>query len=412
MSLLSCLVLLWFSAFSARAPHIGPPVWMELTVADETLTLSLAGEPKALLVLLGEDLELVGPLDDSEMKRVEEAFEALFEEQRPLHIDGVPQRGALSEIVIPDDDAEEDDWLVVNAHYAVELEQPARSVGVQWNRYDGAVYQGEQFIPLTVLSGRSVRGQALLHPEEPEYIWHPDPDNGNREPRLITGFTVQPVARVIELPVLSIGIVLGAIALFVLSSRGQRSRPMLRTSAFVALLTAAGVHDMGRVTLSSPFENKVVIPSQAEALAIFESLHQNIYAAFMADTENEIYELLAVSVDASLLDELYGDIYESLILREQGGAICSIEGVEGGVGQAILPREEDALPIYQVDWSWQVNGVVSHWGHLHRRRNEYVGQYEVGHDGQAWKITGVDILEHKRIDLPDPVIQIDDSNSE
>jgi hypothetical protein len=148
----------------------------------------------------------------------------------------------------------------------------------------------------------------------------------------------------------------------------------------------------------------VARPSPEEARAIFETLHRGIYDAFSAETEDEIYDRLAVSVDRSLLDDLYGEIYESLILREQGGAVCSIESVEVLDGEVHLPTDPDAPPGFQVDWTWQVNGVVSHWGHLHHRRNEYEALYTVGHDGTAWRITGVDVLEHRRIDLPDPVL--------
>ena len=55
----------------------------------------------------------------------------------------------------------------------------------------------------------------------------------------------------------------------------------------------------------------------ADARAVFEALHRNLYRAFEADTEDEIYDVLKQSVDASLLQEVYLDIYESLILREQ-----------------------------------------------------------------------------------------------
>ena len=56
-------------------------------------------------------------------------------------------------------------------------------------------------------------------------------------------------------------------------------------------------------------------------------------------------DLLAVSVDAALLDELYADIYESLVMRDQGGAVCRVREVEklGGHVES-LPDEASLLP--------------------------------------------------------------------
>ena len=41
---------------------------------------------------------------------------------------------------------------------------------------------------------------------------------------------------------------------------------------------------------------------------------------------------------------------------------------------------------------------VAHWGHIHRRLNEYRAVYSVQHDGRSWKIAGVDVREHSRVE--------------
>src|SRR5690606_15942160 len=118
------------------------------------------------------------------------------------------------------------------------------------------------------------------------------------------------------------------------------------------------------------------VPSEGEALELFATLHRNVYEAFEGRTEQEIYDLLAVSVAPWLLDELYGEIYESLLMRREGGAVCEIEKLdvrqrEARLDEGIEPwdrvdeRFEDA-PAFTVLWEWDVHGVVSHWGHVHR----------------------------------------------
>ena len=69
----------------------------------------------------------------------------------------------------------------------------------------------------------------------------------------------------------------------------------------------------------------MLVLGSAHLLRVPHISDRNIYGAFDAASEDEIYDLLATSVDTALLDELYGEIYESLILRSEGGAVCRIE---------------------------------------------------------------------------------------
>ena len=43
-------------------------------------------------------------------------------------------------------------------------------------------------------------------------------------------------------------------------------------------------------------------------------------------------------------------------------------------------------------------GSVGHWGHIHIRKNEYEANVTVEPVQGAWKITGLELLEEKRID--------------
>ena len=90
-----------------------------------------------------------------------------------------------------------------------------------------------------------------------------------------------------------------------------------------------------------------------------------MYDAFSARSESEVYDILAVTVDAEILDELYAEVYESLILRDEGGAVSKVEGID--VLERDVALDADGAPAFDVDWSWRVHGLVSHWGHLHRR---------------------------------------------
>jgi hypothetical protein len=43
-------------------------------------------------------------------------------------------------------------------------------------------------------------------------------------------------------------------------------------------------------------------------------------------------------------------------------------------------------------------GTVGHWGHIHIRQNQYEANIIVEPVDGAWKITGLEVLEEKRID--------------
>ena len=408
-------LLLWLatcSAGPAPVPHLGPPIWAELSIEEEQVTFTLSGEPTALGLLLGSEIDLVGPLDAEELSAARAVFEELLEREAPLSLGGVPVTGELREFEVPNDDFESSGWLIVNARYVVDLEFAPRDIGVRWSTYEGALWQGENFIPLTILRGRRVAGQALLYPEEPQYVWHPEALEDSSRGRTMNAIVVEREPELWTLPLLSIGLAATAVLLFVGSRKALKRRAAVSGVAFVLLLASATLHETGTISFRSPLESVVAQPSPDQALAIFESLHRNIYDAFLAETEDEIYDLLEVSVDAALLDELYGEIYESLILREQGGAVCAIESISNASGSVVIPTESDSPLHFQVDWTWEVNGLVSHWGHMHRRRNEYEADYTVGPDGVSWKIQGVDVREHRRVDLPDPTISLEGASTD
>jgi hypothetical protein len=48
---------------------------------------------------------------------------------------------------------------------------------------------------------------------------------------------------------------------------------------------------------------------------------------------------------------------------------------------------------------WTAFGTVGHWGHIHGRENLYDALISVGIVDGTWKITNLELLEEKRIDV-------------
>jgi hypothetical protein len=116
-----------------------------------------------------------------------------------------------------------------------------------------------------------------------------------------------------------------------------------------------------------------------------------------AKSEGEIYDLLSVSVERPILDGLYGDIYESLVLRDQGGVIARVEDVDVQ-DVAIAFPENDSTSLFTATATWLLKASVSHQGHTHQRQNLYRAEVVLRHDGTAWRIASVTMLERKRLD--------------
>lgn len=131
------------------------------------------------------------------------------------------------------------------------------------------------------------------------------------------------------------------------------------------------------------------------ARSVLTSLHANIYNAFEYTSESDIYDALALSVDGSLLDELYQQVYTSLIQAEQDGMVGVVTDLEPLDFQ--LNRLDEANA-FDATLSWRVDGTVYHWGHTHTRTNEYQAQFTVAPTDEGWRITSQRIINQRRID--------------
>ena len=46
---------------------------------------------------------------------------------------------------------------------------------------------------------------------------------------------------------------------------------------------------------------------------------------------------------------------------------------------------------------WNVMGSVGHWGHIHRRTNQYEARFTVRAVDGVWKITSLELLQERRL---------------
>jgi len=360
-------LLLWVPLALAH-PHTAPAAWCDIEIADREVALVLTVRRGVLGPWVGLDLAQDLPPVDEALRR---SLGAVFMLKNVLSVDGERRSPEVESIEIPEDldDPKQEEYLRIRL--VTPCRTPPRRVTLVWRTFRGADWQREPLVPGVATSGAQKQVFAFSA-TEPEFTWHAPVVRppGPPPPAVRTG----PAARV---PFLSLGLLAVAAAAAVLL---RRRKPLA-----VAMVLAGGV--------SAAFAWPTRPP--ADARAVFEALHRNLYRAFEADTEDEIYDVLKQSVDASLLQEVYLEIYESLILREQGGVITEVERVEVVDGE-VLPG--GSAHEFRVAWRWRVHCSVSHWGHVHRRINAYAADYTVRDDGSSWKIAAVAVREYERVD--------------
>ena len=135
---------------------------------------------------------------------------------------------------------------------------------------------------------------------------------------------------------------------------------------------------------------------EEDAAVVLHSLLKNVYRAFDFREEEVVYDKLAMTVSGDLLVDIYLQNRKSLEIQRAGGAQAKVQTIEIlGVTTQGSDKNSRALDF---NASWTVLGTVGHWGHVHARKNQYEAIVTVEPVEGAWKITGLELIEEKRVD--------------
>jgi len=176
--------------------------------------------------------------------------------------------------------------------------------------------------------------------------------------------------------------------------RSKSIRPQLVTGTVLlaaTLVLSPFMHvSIGRPAIMTPKLGKTV------ATELMQSLLKNVYRAFDFRREEDVYDKLAVSVSGDLLSEVYLQNRKSFAVQRAGGAQAKVKEVEI-LEVAMQPHPDRPLAL-TFKSTWTALGTVGHWGHVHMRKNQYEANLTVEPVDGVWKITGLEMIEEKRID--------------
>jgi hypothetical protein len=378
-------------AAATRAAHPGPSIWGSITLLDDHVRFVIEGAADPFRTCFRLPHLPLGPLDAAASAANRAAIESFVANDLKFALDGELATPAIEEIWVQDGIEREMSWKSTRLALRYPAARLPSRVTLVWPRFEG---EGVDYFSTTIKVGEQGPPRMFtLLPDEPEHTWYADAARPRR-----ASAPPAPLPRTTELPLPSLALLAAAIASLVAAARARSVAIPLVTCA-VALLAAVALHDRGRVAVRSPFATRVPLPSVDQAKQIVAALNEDVYRAFEAQSEDAIYDALARSVDAGLLDELYGQVFESLVLAEEGGAMCSVDQIDVlDAAIDLASFESGDEPRFAADWHWQVQGSVAHWGHVHRRLNEYRARFTLRHDGEGWKIAAIAVAEQRRVE--------------
>jgi hypothetical protein len=373
----------WVRAADA---HVPPAVFCKLAVTDVQVEFRVVASFKVFQNWYGIDpnsLASDGALTADQHAAVLAKMNAWLR----VEIDGEAGTGTLHDTKIERFQDHLQDWQFVHVRMTFAAPQPPGRVTFQWTNYDtGADYY---FYEIDAeLDAYEESYYPLFRAGEPEFTWHRPRETRKPEPPVLPP---PPVAPHMQVPLLSLGLLLAVLAgaLFV---PGRTTPRRLALALAVGVVVALPLQGVGRVSVPLPGDAQLTRPSDEQALSIFAALHHGIYTAVGGANEDEIYDALAKSVTGPLLETLYLDINQSMILHDEGGVVAKVKRTQI-LESEVLPDQETGAPWFKVRARWRVEGKVGHYAHTHQRINEYLADVTVVAASGQWRIAAIEVLD-------------------
>ena len=419
--LLACLAWLVLPSGVATAealdPADGPHLELKIRLDSDALRMQVTMNIvflDAIVTFARESPDAIAPVEGPALM---DALQAWADEDLLARVDGIDVAPIIDGLMISDPSMELLPLFprtgmrgIRKVRFQVEwpLKTEPQEIEFDWPSYPPDVaIDPDDPPPIQIAAEAEVDGirEAIFFTvESPTWLWR----NGStsideRLQRIPVPLPIEPWrVPIISLLLLVVGVVPGIILLAAGAGRAL-------IGIILMLGCSVGAWALGDVAVrevrvgSGP---ELVMPSSADAEALFVPLHANIYRAFDYVEESDIYDALERSVEGGLLDLLYRSIYESLIMEEEQGAMSRVIAVRPVelVVESISPLEanESGPRIgFSALYRWQVDGRVTHWGHVHERTNEYLARFDVVGTTTGWRIGSLELLEQERVDQYD-----------
>ncbi len=379
--------------------HVPKPLNIEVDLSEEKLQIEYLIDRYLFLHWTGLDAKEFPFLEDDDFDAACDRVADFLLTNAPLAIDGIDVRPIVDDLEFQEAGQGNDftDYVLVLARYGVK--GIPQQIEFNWLRYDT-----EDNYPLDaaflIFAARDDFQIFKLREDDPTKLWVREGARAVVDPDAFAPGIIETPWSFPEPPgwvFLIFGVGVAALVKF-----RMRSLKLVKAVGLAIVITgvfAVVYFAAAQLKLSGPA--RIALPQEAEAIALFETLHRNIYRAFDYEDEIEIYDALARSLTPELIDSVYGEIYRSMKMQlelETEEIACTIRSVRLLETTPEFP-EAPAEARFSVLARWQVIGTVRHWGHGHWRTNGYEARYEVRwSETDGWRIASVEILGQDRVD--------------
>ncbi len=318
--------------------------------------------------------------------------------KNPVNIDGKPAKPILDRIdfvkvattgiqIVDQPQRLEITTAIVGVILAYITDGVPREVTADWELFTDQI----QRVPVTATD-----------PAGPLQSYVDPQDNVHKWTNFLKNYQMPTVAQIradesmtrIQVPLVTLVLVIvGLVALF--NPRKMLTRKSAIIGSLILFGAGAAAYPFARTSISKPAAIVANLP-EAEVKPVLQSLLDNVYRAFDFREEHDVYDKLAISVDGDLLVDVYLQNRKSMQIQRAGGAQARVREVE--LLKVKSEPNADMSLSYDVTATWSAMGTVGHWGHIHTRKNLYDATITMSVVDGVWKITGLKLLEEKRVD--------------
>ena len=200
----------------------------------------------------------------------------------------------------------------------------------------------------------------------------------------------------LPLPFLSLGLLLGAIALWPRHRKIHRQMGLERKVPVfsLTLLAAAFFFIPVYSEIKNPFYTAAELDSEA-LQKLMEKKLWNTYTAFNIADEEVLFEQLAENLDEDLLDHIYLDSRRRLTMGLREGSEVTVKEV--ALDPLGTPEPQSAATdTWKYPATWTVTAQVKHLKHIHYRKNQYTGTIALKPMENGWKISEIILTSEDR----------------
>ena len=374
--------------------HVPAPLNLEAELDEGTLELSFLVDRYLFRHWTALDARELPDLDDRAYDERCETIAQFLTYSAPVAIDGIDVRPVIEDLGYLEGTEENDflEFVQIVATYGVK--SAPGSIEFNWSRYDteDEFALESAFLVFSTLDDFQI---FELREDAPSQVWTREEERPTVDPEEVRPGLVE---RNVALSPFSIFAVLIAIV-----AAAKFRRQGIGVALGCLLVGGAGAVASSKIAtfeVPLPGGDRVVLPDEEVATALFETLHLNIYRAFDYKTDSDIYDALIRSLSPELIEPVYREVVAGLVMELEFAdkLRCEIRSVKPLESTPELP-ENPTEAAFDVVARWEVIGTVRHWGHGHWRTNRYSARYRVRWaEEDGWRIGAVEVLDQERLD--------------